>query len=50
MIRFSFGPAFSEACFNSWIKARVKHDTGIVSDVSFDGRRWSYTIQLQTYH
>lgn len=46
MIRLSFGPAFAKAAHDSWIKAKIKQVPGAVSDISYDGNRWTYTILL----
>jgi hypothetical protein len=46
MIRFSFGRVHSAGCFDSWVRARTKHPDGAVSDISYDGVKFSYSIKL----
>lgn len=46
MMSLKFGPRFAQAAMDSWIKARIKHAPGVVSDIAYNGIAWSYTIKL----
>lgn len=46
MILLRFSRFHGPAAMDSWSNARHKHPAGAVSDISFDGVKFSYTIKL----